>query len=243
MSELTPEESVCDDTPCEDGIPPVLAKLCAAEEEKGSEASGAAACSEHETEDARAVSDGLSASALAGVVPNAAIGETDADRPPEPALLTAPRSARAVDFSVPADGSGKGPRVSAATQTERRRSKPRGGFTAAERAVEYTEEQLQRMYEQMLKTKKPPGAMALAPMREWVEKQMRTAAIETRYEHARQLEQAEAMLEACLTVDEGGLQARRKAKASEKLLPAKQQADAVAVVWNSARSTLSAFGA
>jgi hypothetical protein len=108
-----------------------------------------------------------------------------------------------------------------------RRSNPRIAHTTV-----YSDDELRHMYEHMVRTKRAPDAAAVAPMRGWVESQMRAAAIETRYDVAAKLEEADAMLEGFLCHDDGPLvQERRRKAAAEKLAVMKEKVRVTNEQW------------
>jgi hypothetical protein len=84
----------------------------------------------------------------------------------------------------------------------------------------------------MVKTKQPPEARALAPLREWISEEMRSAVLETQYDRARELENAEAMIEGFLNGDSTQQREQRRAKAAEKLAVTKERSQSITNTWS-----------
>ena len=97
----------------------------------------------------------------------------------------------------------------------------------------YSDEELKKMVDKMLKTQKSPDIEAIPAMKQYVEGQMRDAALGQRYEYGAKMELADEMMDKFLLFDDSEIQREKKRKeAEDKLLETKGRLIEVNKEWD-----------
>ena len=100
-------------------------------------------------------------------------------------------------------------------------------------AQNYSDEELKKMVDKMLKTQKSPDIEAIPAMKQYVEGQMRDAALGQRYEYGAKMELADEMMDKFLIYDDSEIQREKKRKeAEDKLLETKGRLIEVNKEWD-----------
>jgi hypothetical protein len=88
------------------------------------------------------------------------------------------------------------------------------------------------LYERLMKTKQAPDLTVIPSMREWLDAEMRAAAIECRYPQCEKLEEADVMLGNFLVPDVNLRREHRRKETAERTIVVKDKARAVVQAWS-----------
>lgn len=139
---------------------------------------------------------------------NAITGEEPAAAPQEPEEATPhePEEPAPAEREKPAK-SPRAPRKKAMAQT-----------TPVQPTNVFSDDELKKMLEKMLKTKKSPEISAIPEMKRYVENEMREAALEGKYDYGSKLEEADEMMDKFLIVDNSAFEREQRRKEYENKL-------------------------
>ena len=106
--------------------------------------------------------------------------------------------------------------------SDAKRSPRNHSYTAPVVTSNYTDEELKKMVDKMLTTKKSPDLEAIPAMKQYVEGQMREAVMAQKYDYGAKMELADEMMDQFLECDDSAAQREKiRKEAEDKLLETK----------------------